>query len=141
MRVEDRSKIMDAGTQIICICEDEEESKIVDLLGKPNSKVTGELRLSDDYGEFYIRLEPQIRPKQSEFTKEVRQFIIRKTAVEGINNLDKFLSQYGAYMTEALDRLDAADALNEQLVMTIEEVIELMDEEPAKEILRKAVSK
>jgi len=59
MRVENRTKsYKDANVQIICICENEEESKIVDLLGKPESKVTGELHLSDGYGEFYILLKP-----------------------------------------------------------------------------------
>ena len=58
MRVEDRTGVMDAGKQIICICEGEYESQIVDLLGKPGGKVQGELHLSDGYGEFYIRLEP-----------------------------------------------------------------------------------
>ena len=59
MRVEDRTGIMDAGKQIICVCETEAESTIVDHLGKPGDKVKGELCLSDGYGEFYIRLEPQ----------------------------------------------------------------------------------
>lgn len=59
MKVEDRSGILDAGTQIVCICETEEESVIMDLLGPPDTKVHGELRLSDGYGEFYIRLEPE----------------------------------------------------------------------------------
>ena len=58
MKVENRSRVMDAGTQIICVCENETESRIVDLLGKPGSKVKGELHLSDGYGEFYIRLSP-----------------------------------------------------------------------------------
>ena len=58
MRVEDRTGIMDAGKQIICVCEGEVENKIVDILGKPGSKVEGELCLSDGYGEFYILLKP-----------------------------------------------------------------------------------
>ena len=62
MRVENRSGIMDADTQIICICENETESKIVDLLGKPDDKIKGELRLSDGYGEFYILLKPKSDP-------------------------------------------------------------------------------
>lgn len=59
MRVEDRTGVMDAGTQIVCICEGEEESQLVDLLGKPGSLIQGQLCLSDGYGEFYIRLEPR----------------------------------------------------------------------------------
>jgi len=58
MRVEDRTGIMDAGKQIICVCEGELESKILDVLGKPGSKVKGELCLSDGYGEFYVLLKP-----------------------------------------------------------------------------------
>ena len=58
MRVEDRTGIMDAGKQIICVCEDEVDSEIVDILGKPGAKVEGELCLSDGYGEFYIILRP-----------------------------------------------------------------------------------
>lgn len=58
MLIEDRSNIMDSGTQVVLICENQDESKILDLLGTPNSKVKGELRLSDGYGEFYVRLEP-----------------------------------------------------------------------------------
>jgi len=61
MRVEDRTGIMGAGIQIICVCENEEESKIMDLLGKPDAKVEGELRLSDGYGEFYIILRPSVK--------------------------------------------------------------------------------
>jgi len=143
MRVEDRTGVMkpkdDKTPNIICICEDEAESQIVDLLGNPEDKVTGELHLADGYGEFYVRLEPYTKPEAGKFTNEVRQFIIRKTAIEGIDNLEKFLSEYGAYMTQALDHLDTANALNEHFVTVIHEVIERMDEEPAKEILRKAL--
>lgn len=59
MKVEDRTGVMDAGKQIVCICENEHESKILDILGKPDAKVEGELKLSDGYGEFYIILRPK----------------------------------------------------------------------------------
>ena len=64
MRVEDRTGVMCQAEKerktprIICICEDERESKLVDKLGKIGGKVVGELCLADGYGEFYIRLEP-----------------------------------------------------------------------------------
>ncbi|NIP51474.1 MAG: hypothetical protein GWN94_10535 [Phycisphaerae bacterium] len=65
MRVEDRTGVMrerdDKTPTIILICEDEAESRIVDLLGDPGQAVTGELRLSDGHGEFYIRLEPETK--------------------------------------------------------------------------------
>lgn len=59
MRIEDLTGIMDAGKQIICVCESEAESKIVDLLGKLGAKVEGELCLADGYGQFYILLRPK----------------------------------------------------------------------------------
>lgn len=59
MKVEDRTGVFGSGKQIICVCEYEEESKIVDILGKPGAKVEGELRLSDGHGEFYIVLRPR----------------------------------------------------------------------------------
>lgn len=62
MKIEDRTGVFGAGTQIICVCETEGESKLVDLLGKPNSQVEGELRLSDGHGVFYIILRP--KPEQ-----------------------------------------------------------------------------
>lgn len=64
MRVEDRTGVMgdSADAKIICICESEDEALTVDLLGKPGTKVKGELRLSDGYGEFYILLEPIAEP-------------------------------------------------------------------------------
>ena len=58
MRVEDRTGVFGAGTQIIIFCESEAEAEILDLLGKPGDKVQGELRLSDGYGVFYVLLKP-----------------------------------------------------------------------------------
>jgi hypothetical protein len=49
---------MDSGKQIIVVCESEDECEIVDILGKPGDAVKGEIKLSDGYGECYIRLEP-----------------------------------------------------------------------------------
>lgn len=58
MRVEDRSGVMEnkPTPKVICICEDETESKIIDKLGKIGGKVVGVLCLADGYGEFYIDL-------------------------------------------------------------------------------------
>lgn len=139
MRVEDRTGVMTSlqdceKPQIILICEDEAESHLVDKLGKPGDRVSGSLQLADGYGEFYIRLERHVTPKPTEFTRKVREYIIRKTAVEGVESVGEFLTEYGMYMTEALELIDNQTAI-------IEEVIELMDEEPAKEILKKAVGK
>lgn len=58
MKVLDRTGVFGAGNQIIMVCETDEESRTVDILGKPGSKVKGELRLSDGHGEFYILLKP-----------------------------------------------------------------------------------
>lgn len=63
MRVEDRTGVMQGKKvtpRIICICEDEDESKLIDKLGKIGGKVVGELCLADGYGEFYIDLKPVI---------------------------------------------------------------------------------
>jgi hypothetical protein len=40
------------------IPEDEEESKMIDLLGQPGSVVRGEIRLSDGYGSHYMLVQP-----------------------------------------------------------------------------------
>jgi hypothetical protein len=138
MRVENRTGVMkskeDKTPNVILICEDEQESKIVDLILKEGARVSGEIHQTDGLGEFYIRLQPEQTPNPTEFTKKVREFIIRKTAVEGVGNTQKFFAEYGSYMTQSLELID-------NLTGTIQEVIELMDEEPAKEILRKAVNK
>lgn len=47
--------------KVVLICESDEESAIIDLLGDDFSKddgipVSGEIRLSDGYGEHYILL-------------------------------------------------------------------------------------
>lgn len=137
MRVEDRTGVMkpnDKTPNIIFICEHETESRIVDLLGKPGDRVTGELHLSDGYCEFYVRLGPYVAPGPTEFTNNIRQFIIKKTAVEGVESTYSLLKEYGRYLIQALERIDS-------LAGTINEALEMMDEEPAKEILRKAVCK
>ena len=59
-----------------------------------------------------------------EFTKRVREFIILRTAVEGIDNLKEFLSEYGGYMSQALGLIDA---LAEQRKELITRVIETLD--------------
>jgi len=61
MRVENRSDIdiTGGGPRIICICENEAEAKLVDLLGKPGTNVEGKLDLADGYGQFYISLKPK----------------------------------------------------------------------------------
>lgn len=137
MIVEDRTGVMrpedDKTPNIIFVCEDEEECRIVDRLGKPGDKVTGELHLSDGCGEFYVRLGPHVCAKPGEFTEKVRQFIIQKTAVEGVDSTYRLLKEYGRYLIQALEQIDG-------LTGAINEVLELMDDDPAKEILRKAVT-
>ena len=167
VRVEDRTGVMkpadDKTPNIICICEDEAESKIVDLLGKVGARVQGELHLADGYGEFYIRLEPYEGPKPSEFTNRVSNYSWKAApAPWKVDNdpredgADQVLDVKGrtvCFMSTGWDedgdnaefianaRLDLPEALLiiRNLVQTINEAIELMDEEPAKELLRKAM--
>ena len=137
MRVEDRTGVMkdeeDKNPNIICICEDEAESQIVDLLGKPGSKVFGELHLADGYGEFYIRLEP-LNP--GKYANKVREYIFKKYGDVPVNKHPELLE----YLIKYTSIIDCQQAENEKFRNVINEVIELMDEEPAKEILRKAVT-
>ena len=66
MRIESREFKQDDGTikkSVIIICETDEESKILDIIGEPKEcgnykhDVRGELRLADGCGEFYVSLE------------------------------------------------------------------------------------
>ncbi len=60
MRVEKRKFLNDDRSprdMVLFICENEDESKVVDSLGKIGAKVKGEFCLADGYGEFYVRLE------------------------------------------------------------------------------------
>ena len=43
---------------LLVIAENEQESKIIDKLGQPGTKFIGEIRLSDDYGEHYLLIQP-----------------------------------------------------------------------------------
>lgn len=49
---------------IILICEDEEESKLLDRVGNPVTEdtVLGTLKLADGYGEFYLSLPYKTNP-------------------------------------------------------------------------------
>ena len=135
MRVEDRTGVMkpegDKKTpNVIFICEHESEARVVDLLGKPGDRVTGELHLSDGYGEFYVRLEPLLVSGTMDFTKKVREYIFREYGHVPGNEL----SMQIYHLMEATNIIDIQQA-------AINEALEVMDDEPAKEILRKAVDK
>ncbi len=130
MRVEDRTGVMTSAEdrdipRIILICEDETESQLVDKLGKPGDRVSGSLQLADGYGEFYIRLEPQVTPKPTEFTKKMRE---RCGSYADSGSVSHIVTAF----------MKTCELLDYQ-TSVIQEVIELMDEEPAKEILKKAV--
>ena len=43
---------------LLLIPESEEESRLIDLLGLPDSYVQGQIRLADGYGQHYILLQP-----------------------------------------------------------------------------------
>lgn len=61
MKLESRRRTKPDGSQhhdLICIAENETESKIVDLLGQPGTSFIGEIRLSDGYGEHYLLVQP-----------------------------------------------------------------------------------
>jgi hypothetical protein len=59
MRIETRATLASNGAtvdRILLICETPLECQFLDFLGQPGDKVTGELRLSDGYGDFYLAL-------------------------------------------------------------------------------------
>lgn len=41
------------------VAEDEQESKVLDLLGQPGTTFSGEVRLADGYGEHYLLIQPK----------------------------------------------------------------------------------
>lgn len=45
---------------LILIPESEDESRLIDLLGQPESFVQGQIRLADGYGDHYILLQPRL---------------------------------------------------------------------------------
>ena len=62
MRIETRRRMhedhMHYHYDLVLLPESVEESKIINLLGQPDTKLTGEIRLADGYGEHYILLQP-----------------------------------------------------------------------------------
>ena len=61
MRVESRlRKIGDlVHADLVVISENEQESRIIDVMGQPGTTFTGEIRLADGYGEHYLLLQPK----------------------------------------------------------------------------------
>ena len=64
MRIELRKRTQDGSLQLshndlLIIFEREDESSIIDRFGQPGTTFTGEVRLSDDYGEHYLLIQPK----------------------------------------------------------------------------------
>ena len=61
-----------------------------------------------------------------EFTKRVREFIILRTAVDGIDNLKEFLTEYGGYMSQALELIDSMAGQRKELITRVIETLSWM---------------